>query len=1006
MNLSPKNRFGKTFMIFIGQVVVFVIFALFSIVPVPGQVVPVPGFDSWTLSGSGRQVDQAVLEVSGQGAGSSLWTSKAIPVERNAYYRFRVSLKGVDSQGGCLPCGIRDFSRDYSARKDKWEDRSFCFQLQDPVSDRFFRLGQWESKGTFQFKNMRLEQVKPVLRQIELSFGTILLGEGEMINQGVYQFNGSLGWEGTNVHRPFRHSNTTFNSSRWCFGNRSNVLYHFQLPVVTRDGRRLSIPFDGGTLKIGVCYHARGEGVVEISRDGKTRWTELARLDKQGVKECTLPPIAMPLEEIHLRIRGLPESNFQVDRIALEAQLPKIFSGAELKHCSAVGETLFASCRGDRPTGNDRLALTPDDRLIIATDSNGKTEQYVFPLERQASPVVLDQTFEVPGKTYTLRTQTHPLKRSDYGYVLTSAPTSDGASSWWCEADWKVSRDRQPPKEGPGATRPIRIEAAKNDVEGFQYVLRAPEKAPITGLEGSVSALAGPNGATIPAENVRLLYAYYHFVHTKTDGTGLRDYWPDALPPLDRPIDVPAGKNQPLWINVTVPADAAPGDYRGSFRLSSRDGRVKTEVPFTVHVWNFALPEENHLETAFGFSPQRAATYHNAKSEEDRRRVVQMYLQCFSEHRISIYNPAPFDGISVEWLPEADPPCCEIDFSRYDAEMGRVLKQYHFTNFTVPGMGLGGGTFHARHEPSIQGFGEDTPQYKAMIADYYAKLQKHLEEKGWLDKTYIYWFDEPGKHDYDFVARGTAKLQRYAPKINRFMTLMMDDLGFLEALEKQETSIDIWCTVSNSFRDDLAIKRMDKGERFWWYICTGPKAPYCTLFIDHPATELRVWHWQAWQRNVVGTLVWESTYWSSGTAFPDGYQNPYEDPMGYVSGYSVPKGTKQPWGNGDGRFIYPPLRAAVPGSDDGKPVFDRPVTSIRWEMIREGVEDYEMLYLLRELLRKKGDRLNETERKTAEELLRVPDTISTSMTEFTIDPRPLLQRRNAIGAMIETLANR
>jgi len=26
---------------------------------------------------------------------------------------------------------------------------------------------------------------------------------------------------------------------------------------------------------------------------------------------------------------------------------------------------------------------------------------------------------------------------------------------------------------------------------------------------------------------------------------------------------------------------------------------------------------------------------------------------------------------------------------------------------------------------------------------------------------------------------------------------------------------------------------------------------YCTLFIDHPATELRVWHWQTWQRKIV-----------------------------------------------------------------------------------------------------------------------------------------------------------
>ncbi|MDR0870687.1 MAG: DUF4091 domain-containing protein, partial [Planctomycetaceae bacterium] len=156
-------------------------------------------------------------------------------------------------------------------------------------------------------------------------------------------------------------------------------------------------------------------------------------------------------------------------------------------------------------------------------------------------------------------------------------------------------------------------------------------------------------------------------------------------------------------------------------------------------------------------------------------------------------------------------------------------------------------------------------------------------------------------------------------------------------------------------------------------------------------------------RNVVGSLIWQTNYWTSGSAFPNGYQNPYEDPMGYVSGYSTPAGTKAKWGNGDGRFIYPPLSAAVPGLNDGKPNFDKPVASIRWAMIREGVEDYEMFYLLRELLKQKGGTLSEAERKEAENLLIVPENITKSMTEFTLDPRPLLKHRQKVGTMIERL---
>ena len=66
-----------------------------------------------------------------------------------------------------------------------------------------------------------------------------------------------------------------------------------------------------------------------------------------------------------------------------------------------------------------------------------------------------------------------------------------------------------------------------------------------------------------------------------------------------------------------------------------------------------------------------------------------------------------------------------------------------------------------------------------------------------------------------------------------------------------------------------------------------------------------MWLWQTWQRDIRGILVWQSNYWTSSAAFPDKPQDPYEDPMGYVSGYSTPSGVKRYWGNGDGRFIYP-----------------------------------------------------------------------------------------------------
>ena len=343
-------------------------------------------------------------------------------------------------------------------------------------------------------------------------------------------------------------------------------------------------------------------------------------------------------------------------------------------------------------------------------------------------------------------------------------------------------------------------------------------------------------------------------------------------------------------------------------------------------------------------------------------------------------------------------PRPKLDFAAWDKAMTRAVDEYHFNTFRMAIPGMGGGTFHARHAPSLLGFGEKTPEYQAAFAAYCRTLQEHLKSRGWLDEAFVYWFDEPAPRDYTFVNDGFARLKRAAPGLRRMLT---------EQVEPALTGgPNIWCPVTPNYNHDHAQARRKQGESFWWYVCTGPKAPYCTLFIDHPATELRVWLWQTWQRQIDGILVWQSNYWTSRTAYTDPKrpQNPYEDPMGWVSGYSTPKGTRRPWGNGDGRFIYPPEAAADARSPG--PVMAGPVDSIRWEMLRDGIEDYEYLAILRRLLKSRAADLDAPTRTRLEELLIVPAAITSSMTAFTRRAEPILARRHEIARAIERLARR
>ena len=336
-----------------------------------------------------------------------------------------------------------------------------------------------------------------------------------------------------------------------------------------------------------------------------------------------------------------------------------------------------------------------------------------------------------------------------------------------------------------------------------------------------------------------------------------------------------------------------------------------------------------------------------------------------------------------------------FDFEAWDRAMTKAFEQYHFNAFSIPIPGLGGGTFHELFEPELHGFGENTPEYPLLLGSYCRQVQDHLKAKGWIDKSYVYWFDEPSADQYPFLQRGFNKLKEYCPEIPRMITKLVEP-GLIGGP-------NLWCPISHEYDHTSSNERRKLGERFWWYVCTGPKAPYAGLFLDHPAPEMRIWLWQTFQRDIDGILVWQCNYWNSGTAYPDPKkpQDPYADPMSWTSGYGTPEGQKQPWGNGDGRFIYPPVEAA--SGNPGKPVVAGPVDSIRWEHLRDGIEDYEYLVILRQKMKERGAALEPSARQEFEQLLAVPEKITRSMTEFTEDGAPIELRRDQVARAIEKL---
>ena len=556
----------------------------------------------------------------------------------------------------------------------------------------------------------------------------------------------------------------------------------------------------------------------------------------------------------------------------------------------------------------------------------------------------------------------------------TRLPSGAAGAAWWCSSGWKVGVDTPAPS---GAVAAIRVAAARGEAEAVQLVWR-PAHA-VTGATVSVSALRC-GGHLLPASAVEALRVCFVNIETPTDKRGATGLWPDPLLPWRAPCDLAADRNQPVWLRVTAPRDAVAGVYTGLVHLAGAG--VALEAPLEVEVFGFDLPARPRCQAALGLTPRTIFRYHGATNGAQQRAVWARYLDTFQSHHIAPYDPAPLDPIAVRW-PTNPAEAVQFDFTRWDRAMADALDRRGFTSFRLHVEGLGGGTYYESGEVSLHGHREGTPAYEQILASYLGGLRAHLAEKGWLDEAYAYWFDEPDPKQYAYVLAGFEKLKRHIPGLTRMLT------------EQPEPALyggpDLWCPVLSAFDPVRAAERRAAGERFWWYICCAPKSPYPTEFIDHPGTAPRAWLWQTFQHDVSGILIWDTVYWHSHEAYPDAPQDPWADPMSWTTSYGTPRGTRAPWGNGDGRFLYPPPAAA--SGQPGRFIDEPPADSTRWELLRDGIEDYEYLALLRDRLAAERAPADDPRRA----LVQVPEDITSSLKSFAVDPAPIERRRETIA---------
>lgn len=256
-------------------------------------------------------------------------------------------------------------------------------------------------------------------------------------------------------------------------------------------------------------------------------------------------------------------------------------------------------------------------------------------------------------------------------------------------------------------------------------------------------------------------------------------------------------------------------------------------------------------------------------------------------------------------------------------------------------------------------------------SDDVARMRKDVERcrsNGWLDKAYFYPLDEP------FTAEAYATLKQRADRIHSIDRSLQVVSPYFRGpdFETDQTiyehfdgSLDIWCP-NLGFYDAKAMRaKQAKGEEVWWYVCCGPGQPYPNFFVNYDGVDHRILMWMQKLYDVQGLLYWSTTYWN-----PNITKDVWDD-VATVKDIN-------PNLYGDGSLFYP-------GSKVG---LAQPVSSIRLECIRDGLEDFDYLALL--------------ERKVG--VARTKDIIRRlvrSRTEYEKSPRRLQLVRRQIARELE-----
>ncbi len=398
------------------------------------------------------------------------------------------------------------------------------------------------------------------------------------------------------------------------------------------------------------------------------------------------------------------------------------------------------------------------------------------------------------------------------------------------------------------------------------------------------------------------------------------------------------------------------GIYRSVIEISvlTDEGKpVSQQADIYIKVFDYTLPRTFNLRTAISFNPHKYNEFYSNKInlDEDKRKEIYQFLLNYRLNPTCTYS-------------EYFPP---LEDWQWCIDRGANAFNLYYLEYIDPG--------------KRQEF-EDTLKNKIV----------YLKEHGLAKYAYIFAFDEL-KRPYYTKFKEMVSLVR---NIDSHIPIACD----IPLNQELKNYINIWIPPLEDY-DSLSTMQIKKADdEIWWFTCCFPLNGYPNFFIERPAVTPRIMFWLASKYDISGFFYWETVQWYANYMHKNLYpvDISHEDSMlvdKIKQGYRWPDIPWNPWNNycayrfnGDGQLIYPWKNGEL-------------IPSIRLINLRDGIEDCEMLYQLKQL-RKHYEK--ENKRAVISEIDRLLEkaySMVPKINSYEDNPDKLLETKKEAGIILE-----